>query len=159
MVEVDLWKIKTRIKDIIQFNATLAGYFRKIHVGAPFGNIPNDMPMPYIFITNDESVIQEDEEASTVQNDVVVTGKNTIHLLLVYMSSKKDGPTTEKDLDDIGMTIKSVLKSNYHLKTPDTLTDQLAFRSYPEEIRPLDRNMVGSEVQGRVIMFKVNAYL
>lgn len=158
VTEIDLWAMKTRIKDILEADTTLNDYFREFHVGAPVGNIAKSQPMPYLFITNDEGLIEEDEEASTVQNDAPVTSKHTLHFMIAYMAKQKDGPTTEKALDDISKTIKEVLKVNHHLKIPVTLTDPLAFRSFPEETRPLNRDQIGEEVQGRVLFFKVTQY-
>ena len=159
MVEADIWAIKTRIRDILEANTTLSSYFRDFQVGAPNGNISNDQPMPYLFVTNDENLIEEDEEASTVQNDTPVTSIHTLHFIIVYMSQEKDGPTNEKALDDISITIKETLKANHHLKHPTLSNDPKAFRSYPEETRTLNRDTIGEEVQGRAIFFKVIAYL
>lgn len=158
VTEIDLWAIKTRIKDILEANTTLNEFFRDFHVGAPAGNVSEGQPMPYIFITNDEGLIEEDEEASTVQNDAPVTSKHTLHFMIVYMITEKDGPTTEKSLDDIGKTVKETLKENHHLKNPTSSDDPMAFRSYPEETRPLNRDKLGQEVQGRVLFFKVIQY-
>jgi len=158
VTEIDLWEIKTRIKDILEADTTLADFFRNFHVGAPAGNLAEGQPMPYLFITNDEGLIEEDEEASTVQNDIPVTSKHTLHFMIAYMINEKDGPTVEKSLDDIGKTIKEVLKANHHLKDPTLNNDPMAFRSYPEETRVLNRDKIGQEIQGRVLFFKVIQY-
>ena len=159
LVEIDLWQIKTRIRDILEADTTLKNHFRRFQAGAPNGNIPEDCPQPFLFVTNDEGLIIDDEEASTVVNDQSVTSKQTLHFMIVYMAKGKDGPTTEKSLDDIGKTIKEVLKVNYHLKELTGNTNDLnVFRSYPEETRVLNPSKIGTEVQGRVIMFKVVVY-
>ena len=158
VTEIDLWAIKTRIKDILENDTTLNDYFRDFHLGAPSGNVGEGQPMPYLFVTNDEGLIEEDEEASTVQDDVPVTSRHVLHFMIVYMIAEKDGPTTEKALDDIGKTIKEVLKTNHHLKHPVTNDLPMAFRSFPEETRPLNTAKLGQEVQGRVLFFKVTQY-
>ena len=67
VTEIDLWAIKTRIRDILENDTVLAAYFRLFQVGAPNGNIPEDCPMPYVFVTNDEGLVEEDEEATPNQ--------------------------------------------------------------------------------------------
>ena len=153
-----MWAIKTRIRNILEADSILASYFREFQVGAPAGNVSEGQPMPYLFVTNDEGLIEEDEEASTVQNDAPVASKHTIHFMIVFMDHEKDGPTTEKAQDDIQKRVKEVLKENHHLKDPELLNDPMAFRSYPEETRPLNREKLGQEVQGRVLFFKVMQY-
>lgn len=158
LTEIDLWAMKTRIKDILENDTTLAAYFRKFHVGMPSGGIPECNPKPFLFVTNDEGLIEEDEEASTVINDEPVTSRHVIHFMIAFMDKGKNGPATEKRLDDIHKTIKEVLKENHHLKHPTADNDPLAFRSFPEESRPLNPELLGKEIQGRAIFFKVTAY-
>ena len=63
------------------------------------------VPIPYIFITNNEGLIEEDKEASTVQNGAPVTSRRTICFMTVYMINEKDESTIKKSLD--GMARKS----------------------------------------------------
>lgn len=158
LTEVDVWALKTRIKDILANDTTLAAYFKKFHVGAPEGGFNECNPKPFLFVTNDEGLIIEDDEASTVQNDEPKTSTQIIHLLIGYLDKANKGSKVEKKLDDITKTIKETLKENYHLKHPTLANDPKAFRSYPEEVRPLNPEMLGKETQGRAIFFKVTAY-
>lgn len=66
------------------------------------------VPIPYLFITNNEGLIEEDKEASTVQNGAPVTSRRTICFMTVYMINEKDESTIKKSLDGIGKTIKEV---------------------------------------------------
>jgi len=157
VTEINLWTVKTRIKDILENDTTLNAYFRNFQVGAPNENLPEQCPLPFMFITNDEGLIMEDEEWH-VENDAPTTSKQTMHFMVAFMAKGKNGPKTEKELDDIGVTIKKVLKENYHLKDPVALNDPMAFRAYPGELRGLNQNMIGKEVQGRVLMLEVIQY-
>lgn len=158
VTEIDHQAIKHRIIAILKKSIPLTEFFKDFQVGAPPGNIPEDCPMPYIFITNDD-LIEEDELTSTVKDNVGHTSTHTIRYLIAYMDNTKDGPTTEKSLDDIGKTIKETIKGNYHLEDPDNPgTDPKAASSWPEETRILNPAMTGKEVQGRVITLKIIIY-
>lgn len=131
--------------------------FRSYDVGAPAGNIPNDQPMPYLFVTNDD-LIEEDELTSTVKDNAGHTSTHTIRYLIVFMAKGKNGRTVEKLLDGFGKTIKETLKANYDLSDPETGTDPKVASCWPEETRILNRSMIGTEIQGRVIFLKCIAY-
>ena len=51
------------------------------------------VPIQYLFITNNEGLIEEDKEASTVQNGAPVTSRRTICFMKVYMINEKDEST------------------------------------------------------------------
>jgi hypothetical protein len=74
------------------------------------------------------------------------------------MVKEKDGRTAEKSLDDFGKLIKEQLKTNYDLRNPTTGLDPKVATSWPEETRILNRELVGSHIQGRVILFRCTAY-
>jgi len=77
------------------------------------------VPIPYLFITNDEGLIEEDKEASTVQNDAPVTSRRTLCFMTVYMINEKDESTIKKSLDVISNTIKEVQEIIKKSKTLD----------------------------------------
>jgi len=59
------------------------------------------VPIPYIFITNNEGLIEEDKEALTVQNGALVTSGRTLCFMTVYMINEKDESTIKKFLDGL----------------------------------------------------------
>lgn len=96
VTEIDLWAVKTRTKNVLEVDTTLNDFFRDFHVGTPTGNLVECQPIPYLFITNDEGLIEDSGDASTVQNDAPVTSRHTLHFRIVFMINEKDGSTTEK---------------------------------------------------------------
>lgn len=59
------------------------------------------VPIPYLFITNNEGLIEEDKEESAVQNGAPVTSRGTICFMTVYMINEKDELTIKKSLDGL----------------------------------------------------------
>ena len=166
VTEIDLDAIKTRIVAVLKGtttnpNAALFDLvvtkdkvtFRTITVGAPDVNDFKEMNPPAIFVTNDDT-IEEDELIADPTTNTVLGSKHTFRFLLVYIDKAKDGKATEKRLDDFGKAIKEVLKANYQLKTVDAGTDPLVDRIYPESINILNRDLTGGNFQGRVMRLK-----
>lgn len=167
VTEIDLDAIKTRIVDVLKgttakptsiFNLVKTKdktTFRTIAVGAPNMNEIKSLNPPAIVITNDDTIEDDVLITNIDTTDTAKGSDHTINLLLIFIDKRKDGQTTEKQLDDFGKSIKQILKANYQLKTVDASTDPKVDRIWPRQTAILNRELTGGRFQGRVIRLRI----
>ncbi len=161
--EPDFFGIKERIVAILKddttnlFSATPTDKtkFRLIQAGAPDLNKPIQGPFPRIFVTNDDDIDTMVRRGSIVSNAPKTT-RHEMKFKIIFVVDGKDGPDTEEKIDDFTKLILQKLKEFSDLRNPGGAeSTQLADTSFPERITIFNRDLIGSNVQGRVIFFRV----
>jgi len=160
VTEIDYFAIKERIVAILKndtglFPATGKRHvdktvFRKIEAGAPdFNKIAG--PYPRMWVTNDDAVDVDRRIVNTASDEINGT-IHTLKFLIIFVVDGKDGPKAEENSDDFTKLIKEVIKENYRFEDPaNPNTDDLVDRAWPERVDTLNRDLVGSNILGRVI--------
>jgi len=163
LAAIDYFGIKQRIVDILKndttnlFSATASDKtkFRKIEAGAPDLNKPLQGPLPRIFVTNDNIVDEIVSVGSTISN----AGKmfrHTMRFLIIAVADGKDGPKAEETIDDFVKLIIEKLRTDVDLRTiGGAESTQLADTSMVERVDILNRDLIGTDITGRIIRLKV----
>ena len=163
---VDHNAIKTRIRDILRNESTLynstsigdSGTFRSLEVGTPDSRKINELNHPSCFITSSE-IIEDAIQVGVTSADTDKATEHIIRYLIVFTVDEKDGRKAEETLDSTGKIIAEVLRANKHLGTVANPTlGRLVQEIWPEQLGILNRDLAGSNVQGRVWRVKVKAY-
>jgi len=117
VTEVDHHAIKTRIKEIVQANPDIYdstgadGKFVDCFVGRPYNDEITTHPTPYLFITNDDN-LEEQEPTGVVESNAITATKHTVRYMLIMVDQAQDGRQVEKDLDTLGKNLMQVIKAN-----------------------------------------------
>jgi len=166
-VEIDYHLIKERIVAILKNNTmtlfnpkprVIDDLFRRIDVGAPEANsILEGGQLPRIWVTNDDVIDQITTSGAIVANAPQMS-IHTMRFLIIFAVSGKDGPKTEERIDDFTKVILETLRECIDLRIPgQPESGQLADNSRAEFVGVLNRDLTGTEIQGRVIRFIVKA--
>ena len=160
VTEVDHHSVKTRIKEILQANATVydptgsPGKLVDCFVGRPYNNAISAHTTPYAFITNDDN-LEEMSAEGVVQNDTTTATLHDVKYLIVMVDQAQDGRQVERNLDDIGKNLIQVLKANFELRKPTDSTDPKCSYSFPVRVNVFDTTSSGKPLQGRIIHMKL----
>ena len=159
VTEIDHHSIKTRIKEIIQADASIydssgaAGKFVDCVVGRPYNDALTAHPTPYLFITNDDS-LETQRNIGVVQSNTVQATEHTVRYLLIMVDQAQDGRQVEKDLDGLGKNLLQVLKTKFELRDASG-TDPKCNYSIPERVSVFNTSLNGKPVLARTIVFKL----
>jgi len=164
VTEVDYWKMKERIRDILQddtsnlYNATASDKtkFRKVEAGAPDLNKPIQGPFPRIFITNDDRFDKMTERAVIQTRNHKATEHRMIFKIILVCDGK-NGPDAEEKIDDFTKIVLEKIKNHNDLSVPTDNSNPLADLSFPESVDILNRELIGDKIAGRVIKLRVIA--
>jgi len=162
--EIDYFGIKERIVTILKddttnlFAATPSDKtkFRLIEAGAPHLNKPIQGPFPRIFVTNDDVIDEITQKGSTVVREPKIK-EHSMRYLIIAVNDGKDGPDAEEKADDFVKLIIEKLELHNDLSKPADNTDPLADWSMPETVTVLNRDLVGSNIAGRVIRLRIKS--
>ena len=159
VTEIDHHSIKTRIKEIVQADASIydssgsAGKFVDCFVGRPYNDAITTHPTPYLFITNDDN-LETQRNIGIVQNNTVQATEHIVRYLLIMVDQAQDGRQVEKDLDGLGKTLLQILKTKFELRNASG-TDPKCNYSIPERVSVFNTSLNGKPVQARTIVFKL----
>ena len=159
VTEIDHHSIKTRIKDIVKADASVydssgsAGKFVDCFVGRPYNDAITTHTTPYLFITNDDN-LEEQEPTGVVESNAVTATKHTVRYMLVMVDQAQDGRQVEKNLDDIGKNLLQVLKTKFELRDADGVNPKCNY-SFPDRVRVFNTSMNGKPVQARTIFLRL----
>ena len=164
MAEIDYFGIKERIVLILKndttnlFSTTPSDKtkFRLIEAGAPDLNKPIQGNLPRIFVTNDD-VIDEITQAGITQTRAPKGREHSLRYLIIAVNDGKNGQDAEEKADDFAKLIMEKLELHNDLSKPSDNTDPLADWSIPETVAILNRDLVGSNVTGRVIRLRIKS--
>ena len=159
VTEVDHHSIKTRIKDIVKANATVYdstgsdGKFVDCFVGRPYNDAITTHPTPYLFITNDDN-LEEQEPTGVVESNAITATKHTVRYMLVMVDQAQDGRQVEKDLDALGKNLLQVIKAKFELRDSSGADPKCNY-SFPDRVRVFNTSMNGKPVQARTIFLRL----
>ena len=77
--------------------------------------------------------------------------------LIITVNDGKNGEDAEEKADDFAKLIMEKLELHNDLSKPSDNTDPLADWSIPETVAILNRDLVGSNVTGRVIRLRIKS--
>ena len=159
VTEVDHLAIKTRIRDIVQADASIYdssgsdGKFVDCFVGRPYNDSISTHPTPYLFITNDDN-LEEQEPSGVVESNAITATKHTVRYMLVMVDQAQDGRQVEKDLDILGKNLLQVIKGKFELRDSSG-TDPKCNYSFPDRVRVFNTSLNGKPLQARTIFFRL----
>ena len=159
VTEVDHHAIKTRIKEIVQASATVYdstgsdGKFVDCFVGRPYNDAITTHPTPYLFITNDDN-LEEQEPTGVVESNAITATKHTVRYMLVMVDQAQDGRQVEKDLDALGKNLLQVIKGKFELRDSSGADPKCNY-SFPDRVRVFNTSMNGKPVQARTIFLRL----
>ena len=159
VTEVDHHAIKTRIKEIIQADATVydssgsEGKFVDCFVGRPYNDSLTAHPTPYVFITNDDN-LEEQEPTGVVESNAITATKHTVRYMLIMVDQAQDGRQVEKDLDTLGKNLMQVIKAKFELRDSSGADPKCNY-SFPDRVRIFNTSMNGKPVQARTIFLRL----
>ncbi len=163
VTELDHDAIKARIVAILKDNSAIftttpsdLTRFRVIEKGAPDFSILTSQPFPHCWVTNDD-IIEDDIRLSQITGNQARFSIITFNYLIIFAVQGKDGGTSEKLLDDFAKEVKQTIKANYQL-VPVGGGDNLVRSCWPVQQGVLNRNLTGTQIQGRVIRLKLEAH-
>ena len=159
VTEVDHHAIKTRIKEIVQANPTIydssgaEGKFVDCFVGRPYNDSLTAHPTPYLFITNDDN-LEEQEPTGVVESNAITATKHTVRYMLIMVDQAQDGRQVEKDLDTLGKNLMQVIKAKFELRDSSGADPKCNY-SFPDRIRVFNTSMNGKPLQARTIFLRL----
>lgn len=130
VTEPDYWAIKERIQLILKKSANdqiwqegnQATGFQKIEVGLPSNNVMGGLTYPACYITNADDM-ETDQVRGPASAGSHGMSQHVFKVKFLLIEQKEDGQECEKSLDTIQKNLKEVLKANYSLRHPDSITD------------------------------------
>ena len=159
VTEVDHLAIKTRIRDIVQADASIYdssgsdGKFVDCFVGRPYNDEITTHPTPYLFITNDDN-LEEQEPTGVVESNAITASKHTVRYMLIMVDQAQDGRQVEKDLDTLGKNLMQVIKAKFELRDSSGADPKCNY-SFPDRVRIFNTSMNGKPVQARTIFLRL----
>lgn len=165
VTELDHNAIKQRIIAILQTNSDIwtssldsAEKFRTMEVGAPDLDKIAELAQPALFITNDSMIERQKRIGEIASNASTITETEFEYRIIFTAQHGRGSVEVEELLDDFQKEILETLKANYDLRNPSGGTDPKVARSWPVEIRMLNSNLLGRQLQGRTIRLRCIAH-
>ena len=151
--------IKAKIVTVLQGNSdiyesppTSSAKFRVIQVGMPDWNSIADLPMPSCYVTSDERIIEEDTRSAPHSSGVSMGSTVIFRYLIIFVAQAKDAIRVEEKLDNFQKEIKETIKENPKFGDVGAVTtNPVLDDSWPEKTMVLNPNMLGKDMQGRII--------
>jgi len=141
---VDHDKNKNRIVDILKADINVfdsgatVGKLREIYVGQRVPkSISGSNSPPFAYVINGNPILTK-KPKGIVQNNQQSYFENTVRYLINFVSKTKTRAVdSEKQLDNIELTISTAIENNFQLLDPDSNDDPICIKSFIERVDSL----------------------